>query len=175
MGTSTEELKRDIETSRNNLGETLDAIGDRVSPGRMMERRRQRVRDRVTNVRWRVMGGADRATSAVGDATSSATDTVRHTPEALRGQTQGSPLAAGAIAAGAGFLVGALMRPSETEMHTASTIMDKAAPLRDELKNTGEQMAESLKHDAGEAVDELKHSASEGAERVRDTAKHQST
>ena len=31
MGQSPEELKEEIETTRGDLGETLDAIGDRVS------------------------------------------------------------------------------------------------------------------------------------------------
>ena len=33
MGQSPEELKDNIETTRGELGETLDAIGDRVQPG----------------------------------------------------------------------------------------------------------------------------------------------
>ena len=36
MGTSAEELRRDIAQTREDLGETIDAIGDRVSPGRVM-------------------------------------------------------------------------------------------------------------------------------------------
>jgi hypothetical protein len=43
MGQSAEELRRDIERTREGLGETLDAIGDRVSPGRIMERKKNRV------------------------------------------------------------------------------------------------------------------------------------
>jgi hypothetical protein len=33
MGQSPEELRRDIERTREDLGGHLDAIGDRVSPG----------------------------------------------------------------------------------------------------------------------------------------------
>ena len=40
MGQSADELRHDIEATRGQLGETLDAIGDRVSPGRMIERRK---------------------------------------------------------------------------------------------------------------------------------------
>ena len=44
MGQSPEELKDEIESTRADLGDTLEAIGDRVSPGRVIERRTARVR-----------------------------------------------------------------------------------------------------------------------------------
>ena len=44
MGQSPEELKQDVESTRADLSDTLDAIGDRVSPGRMIERRKNRMR-----------------------------------------------------------------------------------------------------------------------------------
>ena len=43
MGQGPEELRHDIERRRDDLGETIDAIGDRVSPGRIIERRRNRI------------------------------------------------------------------------------------------------------------------------------------
>ena len=42
MGQSAEELRYEIADTRAELGQTLDAIGDRVSPGRMIERRKNR-------------------------------------------------------------------------------------------------------------------------------------
>ena len=50
MGQSAEELRRDIEQTRNGLGNTMEAIGDRVSPSRMMERRKNRFRNGVQHV-----------------------------------------------------------------------------------------------------------------------------
>lgn len=167
MGTSTEQLRYDIEQTRGNLGDTLDAIGDRVSPGRMMERRRQRMRDRMTMMRCRMMGTADQASSYLGGAT----ETVRHAPEMVREQTEGSPLAVGAVVATAGFLVGSLMKPTNAETQASTALMERAAPLREELKTTGQELADTLKTDAGEAVEELRHSATESAEKVRETAR----
>jgi len=51
-----EELKREIDDTRDNLGVTLDAIGDRVSPGRIAERRVNRVRQTTGRLREKVMG-----------------------------------------------------------------------------------------------------------------------
>ena len=47
MGQSTEELKRDIEQTRADMSGTLDAIEDRVSPSRMIQRRKNRVAESV--------------------------------------------------------------------------------------------------------------------------------
>ena len=38
MGQESEELKADIEQRRENMSETIDAIEDRVVPGRIIER-----------------------------------------------------------------------------------------------------------------------------------------
>ena len=40
MGQRAEELRQEIEGTRAELSGTLDAIGDRVSPGRTVDRRR---------------------------------------------------------------------------------------------------------------------------------------
>ena len=58
MGQSTEELKRDIEHTRADMSGTLDAIEDRVSPGRMIQRRKNRITGSVHALRERVMGAA---------------------------------------------------------------------------------------------------------------------
>src|SRR4051794_41986204 len=65
VGQSAEELRREIEATRGDLGTTIDAIGDRVSPGRIVERRTNRMRGGIRSVRESVMGRASSATGAV--------------------------------------------------------------------------------------------------------------
>ena len=81
MGESADELRRDIEQTRGDLTETLDAIGDRVSPGRVIERRKNRVVQSVQSARDRVMGSATNAGDSVTGTTSAAVDAVKGTPE----------------------------------------------------------------------------------------------
>ena len=45
MAERTEELRQEIEQTRDHLGGTLDAIGDRVIPGRVVERKVNKVRE----------------------------------------------------------------------------------------------------------------------------------
>jgi gas vesicle protein len=177
MGQSAEELRHDIESTRSDLGETLQAIGDRVSPARMMERRKNRVLYSIHNVRDRVMGTASdtgRAITdtgrAITDTASGAVDTLTGTPDALRHQAQGSPLVAGAIAFGVGVLAASLAKPSGVERQAADQLMAKAEPLKDELKHTGQEMAEHLKQPAQEAVSAVKEAASEGTQAVSQSA-----
>lgn len=171
MGQSADELRHDIEATRGQLGETLDAIGDRVSPGRMIERRKNRVVGGLQDIRDRVMGSASEVQSTVTEGTAGAVDTLKGAPEALRGQTQGNPLAAGAIAFGVGVLLASVFPASEREKQAADQLMDKVEPLKEELTQTGREMAEHLKEPALEAVEHVKDTATEGKQAVTDTAK----
>ena len=171
MGQSADELRREIEGTRGDLGETLDAIGDRLSPGRMVERRKNRVVYGLQSVRERVMGTASDTGQAIGDTAGGAVDTIKGTPDTVRHQAQGNPLAAGAVAFGFGVLLASIFPASEKEKQAAEQLMDKAQPLKDELKSTGQEMAEHLKEPAREAVEQVKEAAAEGKQAVTDTTK----
>jgi hypothetical protein len=179
MAANPDELKREIEVTRGNLGETLDAIGDRVSPGRMMERRKNRVTYGVRSIRDRVMGTASNATHTVADdassmahsvgdtvsgAASTVVDTVKSAPQTVTQQTQGAPLVAGAIAFGIGFMAAAAFPASHAEEAVGEKLMEKAEPLKDELTST-------VKEAAGEVADHLKGPAMDAASDLGDSAK----
>src|SRR6187402_1887589 len=119
MGQNAEELKDDIAQTRAELGRDLDALGDRVSPRRMMERRTNRAKRWVGGVRDRVMGTVTAAPHAaagkVSDGASSAADAVQAVPEKAAQVTRGNPTMAGMVAFGLGFLVGIAITPSSAE------------------------------------------------------------
>lgn len=187
MGKSAEELRRDIEMTREELGGTIEAIGDRVSPGRIIERRKNRFTNGVQSVRYRVMGRAgdaghgmsDRAhmmTDTMSDKAHAAGETMTSLPQMARSQTQGSPLAAGVVAFGAGFLAAAMFPPTEKERHATEALMEKAQPLAEPLKEklseAGHEMAAPLKDEAAHAAQEVKQTAQQSAAQVKDTAQH---
>jgi hypothetical protein len=66
VGESAAELRRDIERTREHMGETIDAIGDRVVPSRIIERRRNRMRAGYWAARDAVMGRSSDAMSSAG-------------------------------------------------------------------------------------------------------------
>ena len=168
MGQSPEELKQEIETTRGDLGETLDAIGDRVSPGRMIERRTNRVRQGVGGLRDRIMGFVDETTTSATDRVGSTVDTIREAPSAGRASTQGHPMVAGALAFGIGFLIAAVLPRTKAEEQAAMQLADRVEPLKQELTEAGHDVAQSLADPALETAHELKGAAKSGAQEVTD-------
>jgi ElaB/YqjD/DUF883 family membrane-anchored ribosome-binding protein len=171
MGQSPEELKQDVESTRAELSDTLDAIGDRVSPGRMIERRKNRMRQGMDTVRERIMGVSHDTAGSAKEKLSSTMDTVRDLPDVGRQQTQGHPLVAGALAFGVGFLVAAVIPRTEAEEQMAPQLADTVEPLKQQVTQAGQQVAQQLKEPAQQAATELKETAKEGAQEVAQQAK----
>lgn len=97
--------------------------------------------------------------------------TVEDVPQMARRQTRGNPLAVGAVALAAGWLVSSLLPASDKEREAAHAIQEKAQPLvdqgREEITQVGQEMGEHLREPAQEAADEVKSSAQEGLEHVK--------
>jgi len=95
---------------------------------------------------------------------------VTSVPDTVRQQTQGSPLVAGAIAFGVGVLAASVVKPSEMEQQAAGQLRDKVEPLKDELKQTGQDMTEHMKQPLSDAADQVKEAAAEASHAVKDAA-----
>ncbi|MDQ3980671.1 MAG: DUF3618 domain-containing protein, partial [Actinomycetota bacterium] len=54
MATDANEVRREIAQARNELGETLEAIGDRVAPKKVVARAKDNVAEKVDDVRDKV-------------------------------------------------------------------------------------------------------------------------
>jgi len=169
MGQEPAELRRDIESRRDDLGETIDAIGDRVSPGRIMERRRNRMANGLSSFKERVMGTVDQRTGTMSDAAGSIRDHA--SPDAIKRQAAGSPLGAGLVAFGVGFLVAAAMPPTDTEADAAARAQDALEPAKEALIDAARNVASDVKEGAADAAQEVKSTASEAAGEVAAAAK----
>ena len=175
MGTNTEELSTtpaDIERTRDNLSRDIDELTDKVSPSRVVARRKEATVNRLGSLREKVMGAApnpaehaSRAGDAVSSSASGAVDTVTS-------KTQGSPLAAGVVAFGAGMLISALLPSSDAEARAASKVVDTAkehsGPVVDQVKSAGQEVAGNLKQTATESAQDLTASAKDSAQTVKD-------
>jgi hypothetical protein len=166
MGKSAEELRREIDETRGELGTTVDAISDHVSPSRIMERRKDRLVDRWTSAKQTVMGSA----SGLHDSVASATDSVGRAPQGITSQTQGQPIVAGVIAFGVGFLAASVFPGSRAEAQLAQKVQAAAQPVVDELKQSGQDVAAALKEPALESVQQVKETALSGATEVQGSA-----
>ena len=178
MGKTAEDLKNDLEQQRESLGRDLVAIGYRVSPGRMVERRKHAVRQSVGRARNAVMGVKDstaghtsdalsNAVSSVGDTASSVGSAVSGAPHAISVQTQGNPFAAGLIAFGVGALAGSLLPTTRREEQAVAQVQPALESAAEELSQGAQAVAESAKEHATEAVQHLKGQAQDAAESVK--------
>jgi hypothetical protein len=155
------------------MSETLEAIGDRVSPERMVERRKAAIGQAAHKVRDTVMGSRDyeepRLThlrEQAGSAMSSAADRVQHAPDMVAEQARGNPLAAGLVAFGAGMLLATLFPETAAEHRMLDAAQPQMALAAEELKEAGRDLAEDAKQHGQDAAAELKSAGSDAAASV---------
>lgn len=186
-----DEIRRDIEGTRADLGETITELEDRVSPKRIKERQTERFRSRWQDarqqmtgtrekVRNRVMGSHDdnsgggggggrgqQAREQLSDVREEAAHRAQEGTEQARRQVQGNPLAAGLVAFGAGALASSLLPSSKREQQVTRQLRERAEePLRTELQEVGEHVQEGFREQAQERVKEVGKEAVKAAART---------
>ncbi|MFI8931513.1 DUF3618 domain-containing protein [Streptomyces sp. NPDC053474] len=171
MGPTPDRLRQETEETRAHLSDSVDRLAERLSPPRAARRRARAVRSRAEGVRDRVMG-----TAQVGDTTGQLREQAGQAPERMRARTQGSPLAAGMVAFGAGLLVGALFPPTTAETRVGQRVRDHSeelvAPVKDAAQGAAREAGTELRDPAREAVSSVKDTAQEAA---RSTARRART
>jgi gas vesicle protein len=186
-GTAGTTTPADIEATRSNLSRDIDELTDKVSPARVVERRKEATKSRIGSVRDKLMGSAHHATSSVHGTGSGVASTVSdrasgvagsvsggasHGLNAVESRAQGNPLAAGVVAFGVGMLVSALIPASEKEAEAAQRLTEAAKehgqPLVDEAKSVGAEMGQDLKESAQQSAQEVKATAQESVQNVKE-------
>lgn len=175
-------LRREIEETRANLSQNVNALGEAVQPSNIAKRQVNKVTGAATGLKDKVMGSAhdtassvtDKASSAGGSVSgvaSSATGTVTYAGETVKSQAQGNPLAAGMIALGAGWLLGSLLPATSRERQAAAAVKEQATPLvgqaQELAKEVAKETAEELKEPAMSAAESVKGTAQEAAQTVK--------
>ena len=184
-----EQIRREIEGTQRALSADVDRLTEKVSPSRVIERRVERARGAVTNVKEKIMGSPTHptpthqsgyhtgsSTSQIGDrassAASSAADAVSSAPQAVRQQAQGNPLAAGLIAFGAGWLVASLIPASQKEQEVAAqakgAAQENASAITGPLGEAANQVKEHLREPAQQAAEAVRSTATDAASIVQD-------
>ena len=182
MGTSTAqiaEVREEIARSRRQLFGTVEVfeermrerkedVVDRVSPSRVWQRKtagvRQRWDDMSTSISEMTSSGmtAGRVSPMAGSGSK-----IRGQAQEISGRAEGNPMAAGLVALGAGFLVAALLPPTEREREAAQRLMKEIEPLKRQASTIGRQMANELQPIAEGSVEQLKERATDAVEQVK--------
>jgi len=157
MGEDPDMIRRDIEATRDRMGDTVDALGYKTDV-------KARAGDKVGALKDKVVGAAP------------STDDVKGGARQAVGIAQENPLGLAAGAVAVGFLAGMLIPSTKVENEKLGPMADQ---VKDQIKDTG---AEALEHGkavatetASAAVDAAKSTAQEEgqahAEDLKDTAR----
>src|SRR3954452_6144321 len=149
MGEDPSAIREEIEQTRTQMGDTVEAIGYKTD---VKSRAKESVQGKVDGVRERITG----VKGSVNDATPSTGDVKQGAQRAVT-VAQANPLGLGLGALAGGFLIGMLLP-------TTSVENEKLGPVSDDLKDKAKTTAQ-------EAVEHGKQVAQEVASNVADTAK----
>jgi hypothetical protein len=145
VGQDTSSIREDIEQTRAEMGDTVEAIGYKTD---VKSRAKESVQEKIGGVRERITGVKDSAPST-GDMKEGAQKAV--------GLAESNPLGLAIAALAGGFLIGMLLPSTSVEN-------EKLGPMSTQLK-------EQAKETASEAVEHGKQVAQDVASSAADTAK----
>ena len=160
MTSDPEQIRADIEDTRRELGNDVDALADKVRPSSIVNRQRDRIKGAVGRARDAVMGTASDVGSSVGE-------TVGDLPHKAAQTARGNPIAVGLVAFGLGWLAASLIPASGKERELAETAKEKAAPAMENLKESAQSVAEGMKEPAKEAAQSVKGAAQDAVGNVK--------
>ena len=167
MGQDPGEIRQDIERTREQMGDTVEALSYKTD---VKARAKDSITDRVDSVKSRV----GLAGSKVSDATPSGGD-VKQGARRAKGIAEENPLGLAIGAVAVGFIAGLAVPATRVEDERLGPVADQ---VKDQAKETGQealergkevarQTAQSAKETAQQAgqehAEELKESASQGA------------
>jgi gas vesicle protein len=170
MGQDPEALRRDIEHTRERMGDTVEAIGYRADvPGRAKEK----VGNTLTDVRERIVGTADGVKDRVAGATDSVNQSTPSTHDVKQAARRGASiaqenplgLALGSVAVG--FLAGMLIPGTQVENEKIGPMADQ---VKDQIKDTGQEALDRGRQVAQEVASTAQQSAQQVAGEVKETA-----
>ena len=153
MGQDPEAIRQDIEQTREQMGETIGAIGYKTD---VKSRAKESVTDKTDAVKSKVsgvMGRANDATPSTGEVKQGAQQAVSVAQENPLG------LAIGAVAAG--FIAGMLIPSTRVEDEKMGEMSDQ---VMDQVKQTGQEALDRGKQVAQEAASAAKETAQESGQ-----------
>ncbi|MET8039710.1 DUF3618 domain-containing protein [Micromonospora sp. NPDC005215] len=194
MSSDPDRIRREIETTRTELSNDVDALTDKVNPRRIAGDSVGQARGAFTRAKEKVMGSSSHMgqeasqrmshmagsvrdeTRSLGQQSREAMGSVRDEARSLgqqsREQAQGNPMAAGLVAFGVGLLAASLIPPSGRERHLAgqarTMVSEHSDQLRDQASQVGHQMQDNLREPAQQAAQSVRSTAQQGVSAVRD-------
>jgi hypothetical protein len=190
MGQDPDAIRQDIEQTRSEMSETVEAVGYKAD---VPSRAKEAVSDKVESVKSAVSGTATRAKEAVtgtaarvGEATPTGGEAKQQAKRAV-GLARENPLGLAVGAVALGFLAGLVVPSTRVENERLGPVADQ---VKDKVKETGQEALDRGKQVAQEAASSaaatakqegrehghgLAQSAKQNAQDVRDQATQATT
>ena len=196
MSTDPDQIRSEIDQTQRELSADVDALTEKISPPRIVERRVQRTREAMTNVKDKIMGSTSDAYQSAGSATSGVGESVSARASSARDSAAGVASSARDTAADvASSAVDTVRSAPETVRRRAtgnplaagliafgaglllSSLIPASDPeqqlatqVKDFATEQGRPVAQQLGQVGQQAAQELKESAQQRAESVKQTA-----
>jgi hypothetical protein len=175
MGQDPDAIRQDIEQTRTEMSETVEAIGYKAD---VPSRAKDAVSEKVENVKSAVSGTATRAKEAVtgaADRANAATPSggeVKQTTRRAVGMAKENPLGLAIGAVAIGFLAGLAVPSTRVEDEKLGPMADQ---VKEKVKETGQEAVDRGRQVAQEvastATDTARSSAQEHGQQLADNAK----
>jgi gas vesicle protein len=162
MGQTPEDIRNEIEQTREQMGETVEAIGNRAN---VPARAKGWASDKKDAVVGTVTGTADSVVSAVSGTKDSVTSTVpdgqqvKQTGRRVKGLAEQNPIGLAIAGAAVGFVAGLFAPATRAEN-------ERLGPVSDQLKSAATEAGQ-------EAIQHGKEVAQAAAQSAAETAKEQ--
>ena len=168
MGEEPDRIREQIEETRAEMGETVDALSYKADV-------KARAKDSLQDKKESVMGVAQSAKErlvgagqSVGDATPD-TEQVKQQARRAKSVAEENPLGLAVGAVAVGFLAGMLIPSTRVEDERLGPVADD---VKQRAKETGQEALERGKQVAQDAAQTAKESGREHAQELGDTAQH---
>jgi ElaB/YqjD/DUF883 family membrane-anchored ribosome-binding protein len=166
VGEDPDRIRREIEQTREQMGETVGALGYKAD---VKARAKDSLHDKRESMMGVVQSAKDRVVGAgqsVGDATPDP-DQVKHQAKRAASVAQENPLGLAVGAVAVGFLAGMLVPSTRVEDEKLGPMADD---VKDRAKQTGQEALDRGKQVAQDAAQTAKESGQQHAQELGSTA-----
>lgn len=174
MGQEPDRIRAEIEQTRADMSETVDALGYKAD---VKSRTKENLQDKadsakesIVGVKDRIVGAGDSVTGTVSDRTPDS-DEVRYKAQRAKSVAQENPLGLAIGSAAVGFIAGLLIpstRAEDEKLGEASdTVIEKARQTGQEALERGKEVAQEAAQSAQQTARE---SGQEHAQQMKESA-----
>jgi hypothetical protein len=162
MGQDPDAIRREIEDTRERMGETVEALGYKAD---VPSRTKEAVSDKVTGVKEKIVGAKDSVTGTVSDKAGSVNEATPSKGElkqkAKRGASiaQQNPLGLAVGSVALGFLAGMLIPETQVEHEKLGPVADQ---VKDQVQSTAQTAVEQGKQVAQDVAETAQSSGPAG-------------